>query len=458
MKSLAPLFAAIIPLLVTAPRCADAQELRAAISGSVGVPGVTMKGMPGDPLTDTNGDYSGAIPQGWSGTVTPVKEGFIFEPPSRKYAGIQAWRKDEDYVAKMITFTITGNVGAPGVVMEGLPGDPISDDKGVYRVEVAYKWQGVVKPELPGYVFAPPFRTYPPVIKNYLKEDYIATPGEATGSLYRSSEGRRGPRAGVAPSPARDVLVVPTAGVDTAEFTEMADDMRVMLQILREKANEQRAWMGRTVLPDYGPIFGQGGPGSEALYIQGHAVVFVMEVNFSVDVGQEPNTANPAGPQRESDQVWQRAKERLGQNDSSGAMTPPNPTQLKENLIRALRHAANIRHLDPNELVILTVIGSSRPTPRSGGGSYGATSVHGGGYFYGASSFNTDDASGSSGSGGYTSLSTRGGRRVPEIAVPAGSSGGDWLIIQAKTADINAFAGDKISFEQFNQRVKVFNY
>ncbi len=30
--------------------------------------------------------------------------------------------------------------------------------------------------------------------------------------------------------------------------------------------------------------------------------------------------------------------------------------QFKEELLRSLKHAANLRHIDPNELVILTLV------------------------------------------------------------------------------------------------------
>jgi hypothetical protein len=442
-------------------------EKTVKITGSVGLPGAVMRGFPNSVMTDENGHYSAGVPLGWSGTVTPAKEGYNFSPHAITYTKIERDQDGENYAAIAITFTIAGNAGAPGVVMQGLPDNPVADAKGNYNVKVPYRWSGVVAPKLPGSTFSPPAREYPALLTDRLKQDYrIAGPGDSSGGSYPSSsfysQDRRLPgAAGLAM--AQYMLVIPTVRMNGREVGEVADDMRVMLQILRAKANEQRAGMGRTVLPDYGPIFGQGGLGTEALYIQGHAAVFVMEVDFSLDVRPEPNAAGPAGPQRESDSVWQMAKERLGQNGSSGAMNTPNPIQLKEDLIRALRHAANIRHLDPNELIILTVIGTSRPTPMPGTGfygmgAYGTTSIQGGGYSYGAGSFNTDDASGSSDSGGYTSYSTRGGRRVPAAAVPADPSGGDTLIIQAKKADIDAFAKDQISFEQFSQRVKVFKY
>jgi len=54
------------------------------ISGSIGLSGVTMKGLP-DTVTDENGDYSAVVKYGWQGTVTPIMPGYTFEPTSIPY-------------------------------------------------------------------------------------------------------------------------------------------------------------------------------------------------------------------------------------------------------------------------------------------------------------------------------------------------------------------------------------
>lgn len=73
-----------------------------SISGAVsvdgtGLGGVTMSGFPGNPITDTDGTYTASVPAGWSGTATPVRVGYIFEPPSRTYTDVQADLLEEDY-------------------------------------------------------------------------------------------------------------------------------------------------------------------------------------------------------------------------------------------------------------------------------------------------------------------------------------------------------------------------
>jgi hypothetical protein len=75
------------------------------ISGQVsnvidqGIVGVTMTGWPGDdPITDHNGFYEGQVPEFWSGTISPVKTGFIFNPPSRTYSNTTVNFGGQDYL------------------------------------------------------------------------------------------------------------------------------------------------------------------------------------------------------------------------------------------------------------------------------------------------------------------------------------------------------------------------
>jgi len=69
------------------------------IHGGSGLGGVTMSGLPGDPVTDAAGLYVGGVPAGWSGTVTPVLAGYAFDPADRTYANVTAAHMAEDYTA-----------------------------------------------------------------------------------------------------------------------------------------------------------------------------------------------------------------------------------------------------------------------------------------------------------------------------------------------------------------------
>lgn len=64
------------------------------------IAGVTMGGLPGSVVTDASGFYYGLVPDGWNGTVTPSKVGYVFQPASRTYTHV-IYDQDEgqDYVS-----------------------------------------------------------------------------------------------------------------------------------------------------------------------------------------------------------------------------------------------------------------------------------------------------------------------------------------------------------------------
>jgi len=50
-------------------------------------------------ITTNKGDYTIEVPDGWSGTATPFKDGFIFEPPDRSYSNVISSMAGQDYEA-----------------------------------------------------------------------------------------------------------------------------------------------------------------------------------------------------------------------------------------------------------------------------------------------------------------------------------------------------------------------
>lgn len=151
-----------------------AELLTFTIAGSVGQPGVTMKGLPGDPVTDASGRYSATVEYGWTGMVIPEKTGFRFEPSPKMYSPVQKDLRSENYTAQELTFSISGSVGADGVTMQGLPGNPITSGGGVYRVNVPYSWSGTVTPTKEGHTFTPTNKEYSSVMDDQINENYTA--------------------------------------------------------------------------------------------------------------------------------------------------------------------------------------------------------------------------------------------------------------------------------------------
>ena len=169
------------------------------ISGTVtpALANVVMSGLPGSPVTNASGVYTGTVSYNWSGTVTPTLAGYDFTPATRSYTNVQANQAAQNYTAAIQTFTISGTVtsgGNPlaGVVMSGLPGNPVTNASGVYTGTVSYNWSGTVTPTLAGYDFTPATRSYTNVQANQTAQNYTAalqtftisgtvTPGESSG-------------------------------------------------------------------------------------------------------------------------------------------------------------------------------------------------------------------------------------------------------------------------------------
>ncbi len=64
--------------------------------------------------------------------------------------------------------------GISGVVMSGLPGDPITDDEGKYSAEVEVGWTGDVIPNKSQYFFSPSYIEYFEVSEDQADQDYLA--------------------------------------------------------------------------------------------------------------------------------------------------------------------------------------------------------------------------------------------------------------------------------------------
>ena len=66
--------------------------------GGTGLPGVTLGGLPGNPVTDAEGHFSATVPLSWTGTVTPTLRGYRFTPTARTYTDLETDQSAQDYV------------------------------------------------------------------------------------------------------------------------------------------------------------------------------------------------------------------------------------------------------------------------------------------------------------------------------------------------------------------------
>ncbi len=150
------------------------------MAGTAPIAGVTMSGLPGNPVTDASGNYTVTVDYGWSGTVTPSKANCSFNPPTRTYSNQMQSLAAENYSASLLSFTISGQVKTgttpvAGVTMNGLPGNPVTDASGNYSATVSRGWGGTVTPAKAGLDFSPPSRTYSNQTQPLTGEDYSAT-------------------------------------------------------------------------------------------------------------------------------------------------------------------------------------------------------------------------------------------------------------------------------------------
>ena len=470
------------------------------ISGNAGVGGVVMRGLPGDPITDQNGRYSVKVERDWRGSVTPEKEGYVFEPSSMIYENLDGDRFNDDYTAIVITFTISGQTGLAGVLMSGLPDEPIADNEGIYRVSVPYGWAGMVTPMKEGYIFMPSSRHYPKVTADLVNQDYAPSAVE-TGvvSQYEdmygssiSSGRRRGRSTGYSYSTAigpisRKVLVVPTDEIKAENLAAITEDMQVMSHILDERFKETRRIQG--VFTDFGDFFGRDNRQTEAIYLQGYGVLFSMEVNFAFSPPPKPQQQQAEQTAEPVDSTWQRARQQVfspGQFEAAegSGSTEEYDSQmveeLKRDLITTLKHAANIRSVQPDEWVILTIIGGGRQSGGFGSGGfmmggmgissglvYGETSSGGMGGIGGRYGVSTGSSSGYGGGmaagrggmgGGMGAMGDMGAGGGFTALGETGPSSATVLTIRAKKSDIDAFAKGGQDFEQFRQKVQIFTY
>lgn len=443
------------------------------ISGSTGLPGVVMTGLPGNPIADQNGHYSARVPAGWKGKVAPVKEGFTFTPPARIYDAVRADYTDENYTVSVMKFTISGSVGAPDVVMQGLPSDTMTASDGTYQATVDYGWAGAVRPMKQGYNFDPTSRSYHKVKSDMDNQNYAAKLGygEVVGPRYGRTTGRtdRG-----------RVLVIPTTEVKPEEFEATSADMQVMLYILEKELQKPRMIQG--VFLDYGSFFDRDGRTLQGIYVQDYGAFFFTEVDFPLVF--PPEAQEPPGKisKEQGDPIWQRAQQEVfsSQDPATGGAFPGRQEggretleELKEDLTRLLKHASNIRNLKADQWVILTVIGAggrpieggmmvtpmpgatmgSRSKPAGGGmyGSMGGYGLYGGGGYGGYG--------GAGGVGGYGGMGGAGfGYGGMAGLAGMGTASSATLTMRVKKADVDAFAKGQIDFEQFQQKVKILTY
>jgi len=238
----------------------------------------------------------------------------------------------------------------------------------------------------------------------------------------------------------RAVLVVPAAELKPEDLAEITEDMTVMSRIFENKLSQARLSTARASLfIGFDPFSVHNSGTVEAVYLEGYAALFLMKVSFPLSPSPEEKEEKKTEVE-DTDPLWTETKQEIYAPEEADRRrrTGDRPeekydaekvAELKETLIKTLKHAANIRALNPDQLVILTVIGDQSQSAITMTRSY---------VFSGRSR-------------GRSS-----GVVLPEPGAEAGSFLPTVLTICAKKSDIDAFAEGELSFDQFRELTRMF--
>jgi hypothetical protein len=239
------------------------------------------------------------------------------------------------------------------------------------------------------------------------------------------------------------VLVVPTPDLNPDALAAVTEDLTVMCRIFKKSLgsntrsvqmlynNGQANVLGRLLLPQT--------ERTQALYLDGYGAVFFIPVDFPlVPPAQEKAPAQPQ-PQNAGDELWsQTVNELHGQQDETTQGVQAGPAydaqrveSLKNTLIQALRHAANIRTRRPQDYIVLAV----------------GTQTDGGGGAFGNGWAIRDPQLGPA---RWQTTTTQ--RASADLTPDPAAT----LILRVVKADIDALAAGQLTNEQFNSRVQTF--
>jgi hypothetical protein len=240
------------------------------------------------------------------------------------------------------------------------------------------------------------------------------------------------------------VFVIPSAEIEVENLLMINEDMNVMSRIFENNLHGARIALMRAnlFLSSHDPLsvlLARGRGAIQGMYLQGYGALFLMKVDFPLSA--PPQTPEEKGTEKEEkgDKVWEQMRremyepERVAKrktDDKEPEYDPEKVENLKTALIKALKHAANIRNLKPDESVVLTIIGS--------------------GEFAGEAIITTRRRTVVDGHNRVVIQEPE--SEATRLSLPT------VLAIRATKSDINMFANGELDFEQFRQRVQMLSY
>lgn len=237
------------------------------------------------------------------------------------------------------------------------------------------------------------------------------------------------------------VLVIPTSEIKPEELAITIEDMTVMARIIDKQLGKEKS---KQILFYGNFLGGQSSRTAETIYLQGYGALFLKKVDFPLSPPPTVQEQESQAKEEDVDPVWEQMKQELYEPQESRRRRVEREEEkydaekvenLKTDLIKALKHAANIRNLKPAESVILTVTGSS------GSSNITSVAIPGTGQIF------------------VQNKETKTVKIVtPTIPGDLGLSSPTVLVIRAKKSDIDTFAKGDLDFDKFRERVQIFAY
>jgi hypothetical protein len=152
-----------------------------------GISGVVLQGLT-NTSTDYYGNYTAYVPSGFSGTVTPIKEGFSFSPASLSVSNI-ANPVQQNITTTKKTYTISISIKSPvqqsgvaGIQATELLNEPFSNSAGTINVTVYHGWSGIANFAKDGWTINPYSLSFANISSN---TNYNVTAGfRVSGYIY----------------------------------------------------------------------------------------------------------------------------------------------------------------------------------------------------------------------------------------------------------------------------------
>ena len=235
---------------------------------------------------------------------------------------------------------------------------------------------------------------------------------------------------------------------------EIAEDMQTLSYLLARNLERASADDSADYKLGIPILLGGEGRSVQASYIEGFGQLFKVSVRFPVVAPSGEETSSPR-PARTSE--WEEARRAL-----SGSQAPfggPGGTwegnhfsaaepydaklvvTLKQRILESLKNASNLRHLKPDEWIVVTVVGAPSPGPMARRANRAGSSAESG------SAGATED-----GAFAYGSAARGGGLGEPD------SARATIMTLRVRMSSAQAYASEKLSDEQFAKQAEIATY